>query len=301
MSGELVQTELYIYTDNTTAEGAYYKGNSPNRHLFSLVLRLRLLEMQASIQLHVIHVAGTRMIYQGTDGLSRGIVDNHLFHNPPTAFGVPLHVTALARQPLLLPWIRSWAPEPDLTPLQPTEWFTKGHGIGSFCHNSDGILVPQVIDNRWLLWDLPPAAGRVALEQLALSRPKVLSSTTSSSAQGCSPPNGAACCINWLMSSLKFQQELAPSRPRSMHEPLLLGLTLRFISCPPWTLHRHSTLLDLVCELRSLWPQSCRDERHILRQLCNTPATLERMLLCVAWQMLHPASPGSFFPLCHHR
>jgi hypothetical protein len=39
-SGELADTELFILTDNTTAEGCYYKGNSDNKKLFMLVLRL---------------------------------------------------------------------------------------------------------------------------------------------------------------------------------------------------------------------------------------------------------------------
>jgi hypothetical protein len=70
--GELTNTELFLFTDNTTAEGAYYKGNSPSRPLFEQILRLRRLEMVATLRLHVIHVAGTQMIQQGTDGLSRG-------------------------------------------------------------------------------------------------------------------------------------------------------------------------------------------------------------------------------------
>jgi hypothetical protein len=72
--GELDSSELFIFTDNTTAEGAYYKGNSPNKHLFELVLRLRVLEMHRSLRLHVCHVAGSRMMAQSTDGLPRGVL-----------------------------------------------------------------------------------------------------------------------------------------------------------------------------------------------------------------------------------
>jgi hypothetical protein len=52
--GELSGSELFIFTDNTTAEGGYYRGNSDNQILFSLILRLRLLEMNQSLQLHII-------------------------------------------------------------------------------------------------------------------------------------------------------------------------------------------------------------------------------------------------------
>jgi hypothetical protein len=39
-SGHLVNTELFLLTDNATAEGAFFKGNTPSRILFDLILRL---------------------------------------------------------------------------------------------------------------------------------------------------------------------------------------------------------------------------------------------------------------------
>ena len=47
-------------------------GNVDLPVLFELVLRLRRLEMTVGLILRVVHVAGTQMIAQGTDGLSRG-------------------------------------------------------------------------------------------------------------------------------------------------------------------------------------------------------------------------------------
>ena len=49
-------------TDNLVAEGAFYKGTSSSRKLFELVLRLRLLEINVGFKIHIIHIAGTRMI-----------------------------------------------------------------------------------------------------------------------------------------------------------------------------------------------------------------------------------------------
>ena len=70
--GSLAGTEAFIFTDNSTAESAFFKGTSSSPKLFELVLELRELEMRARCKVHIIHVAGTRMIDQGTDGLSRG-------------------------------------------------------------------------------------------------------------------------------------------------------------------------------------------------------------------------------------
>lgn len=101
--GQLRNTELFIFTDNSTAEGAFYKGNTPSRTLFDLILRLRLIDMQGQLKLHVIHVAGSRMIAQGTDGLSHGDFTMGVMSGHPILSFVPLHLDALDRSPALLP------------------------------------------------------------------------------------------------------------------------------------------------------------------------------------------------------
>ncbi len=56
-----------------TAKGCFFHGGSSSKLLHELVLRLRKTEMEYDVTLHVVHVAGSRMIAQGTDGLSWGI------------------------------------------------------------------------------------------------------------------------------------------------------------------------------------------------------------------------------------
>jgi hypothetical protein len=86
--------EVFLFTDNSTAEGAYYRGNSPSRWLFELVLRLRRLEM----------------------------------HQNMLSF-IPLHQTATERCAALVPWVQSWWPTLPLVPLTPSDWFERGHGL----------------------------------------------------------------------------------------------------------------------------------------------------------------------------
>jgi len=114
--GTLVGAEVYVFTDNFTAESAFYKGNTSSKTLFDLVLRLRTIEMQGLVQLQVIHVAGTRMISQGTDGLSRGCLIEGVMTGTPMLDFIPLHLSALDRQPTLLHWIRDWTQCRTLTP-----------------------------------------------------------------------------------------------------------------------------------------------------------------------------------------
>ena len=63
---------MFIFTDNITAEGTISKGNNPYRFLFELVLKLRFAEMKYRFCAHVACVSGSRMIEQGTYGLSKG-------------------------------------------------------------------------------------------------------------------------------------------------------------------------------------------------------------------------------------
>jgi hypothetical protein len=64
-------SEIFIFTDNATAESAFWKGTSTSEMLLELVLRLRELELEYNLILHVVQVAGKRMIDQGADSLSR--------------------------------------------------------------------------------------------------------------------------------------------------------------------------------------------------------------------------------------
>ena len=70
--GVLKRKEIFLCTDNSTCESAFFKGNSESPLLFDLVLRLRVLCLEAGMKLHIVHVAGTHMISQGTNGISRG-------------------------------------------------------------------------------------------------------------------------------------------------------------------------------------------------------------------------------------
>jgi hypothetical protein len=62
---------VFLYTDNKTAEGSYFQEMAKSRALLELIVTLFKLQMQFDLILHVVWIAGTRMIKQGTDGLSR--------------------------------------------------------------------------------------------------------------------------------------------------------------------------------------------------------------------------------------
>jgi hypothetical protein len=65
--GYLANSEFWLFTDDSTAESCFYKGGLSSKTLHELVLRLKRAELKAEFTLFVVHVAGMRMIVQGTD------------------------------------------------------------------------------------------------------------------------------------------------------------------------------------------------------------------------------------------
>jgi hypothetical protein len=149
--GTLSECEVFIFTDNSTAESVYYKGNSSVEPLFELVLRLRQLEMAGNLILHVVHVAGTRMQEEGADGSSRGDQTTGVMAGHPVLRYIPLHLSAPEVEPGLVDWIQScWDDKRGpLVHLSPEGWFTSAMKQGNF------------------LWTPAPAAADVAGEQMA--------------------------------------------------------------------------------------------------------------------------------------
>jgi hypothetical protein len=147
-------SEIFIFTDNTTAEAAFWKGTSRSKTLFELVLRLKILEMDYGLILHVVHVSGRRMIAQGTDGLSRADHSEGVMRGRDMRFYIPLHLSPIERAPQVKTWFDGVTKNLDFDWLSPEGWFTKAHTQGNF------------------IWNIPPAAAEVVVEQLGFARLK---------------------------------------------------------------------------------------------------------------------------------
>jgi hypothetical protein len=147
-SGEYNGFERFIFTDNTTAENAFWKGTSTSQPLYELVLELRCLEHKHGLLMHVIHGSGRRMIAQRTDGLSRADHTQGVMKGLEMVEFMPLHLDPLAREPKLKDWLGGAYAGSQCN------WFEKGHGRGSF------------------IWTAPPAAVDVVVEQLGIARLK---------------------------------------------------------------------------------------------------------------------------------
>jgi hypothetical protein len=83
-----------------------------------------------------------------------------------------------------------------------------------------------------------------------------------------------------------------PSWSASMHEPLILGLTLHFICFPPWQLGNTPRILDMGWTVQGLEKEMQEHVVAVLCKLCNTPVLLDGMSECMVWQLLFPSSTG---------
>lgn len=162
--GLLLSREVFMFTDNSTAESAFFKGTSSSELLFELVLRLRKLEMSGQCVIHMIHVAGTRMIYQGTDGLSRGDKTSGVMSGDSMLSFVPLHLSAFERSRGLSEWL--------LTECLGEGW--NNHEVV----NLEASDWPQVLGNgKTYIWTPAPAIADVAVEYMAQAIHKRTKST----------------------------------------------------------------------------------------------------------------------------
>ena len=96
------------------------------------------------MDLHVVHVAGTWMIEQGTDGLSRGALLEGVMAGRDMLLFVDLALTAIQRHQPLLGFVKSWWDHSadQLVVLRADQWFKEGHGTKGGQKNKQGIWIP---------------------------------------------------------------------------------------------------------------------------------------------------------------
>ncbi len=154
MGGLLFDVELFMFTDHSTAEAVFYKGTCSSPQLFELVLRLQQIQMSGALTLHVIHVASTRMIAEGTDGLFHGNLTEGVMKGASMLCFVPLHLSALERSPQLKTWVKDLFGSEESTWLTPLGWHDEGQ------------------KQNQCIWVHPPVVANVAVELLAKSKHK---------------------------------------------------------------------------------------------------------------------------------
>ena len=106
-AGRLANSFVIFWTDNSTVEAALYKGTSDIHFLLKIIIEFHSLLMKYGGQAFISHVAGTRMIAQGGDGLSRGALNRGVMRVDDYLSFIPFHLSALEREPKLVDWTKT--------------------------------------------------------------------------------------------------------------------------------------------------------------------------------------------------
>jgi hypothetical protein len=283
LQGRLKETELYLFTDNFTAECAYYRGGSnTSKSLNKLIFRLWELQMQCNFDLYVYHIAGTRMIESGIDGLSRGDKSEGFAKGESILTHIPIHLKPTERSEMLRPWLEEsiWDSK-ALGPLHwmsPEDWFDDLLKEGNF------------------VWDVPPSAGETAVEQL------------------CSHTHGRPeamhifliprlCTSHWrkqllkccdLVLTLPFDNKIWA---HTAHEPLLMGLHFPLLpplhKYRPWKLKRTKLVADFEVRLRRLYVASDEMDWSVLRKFLLLARSIPSLPERLARDLLQTKTRGS--------
>ena len=271
-AGRLSNSELWLFTDNSTAESFFTRGSSRSVLLHGLVLRLRKVEMDIGLNLHMVHVTGTRMIAQGTDGLSRVMMCEGVMAGKDMLDYVD--IAKSQRHPALAEFMRSRTESADLRPLREEEWYMEGHGIVGGQKDNHGIWIPTHAPNgRVYWWDPPPVLADVALEEAMKARHKRSNAYHIFSIPRLYTPA-------WTRLFHKFADFVvklpagSTHWPSGMHEPLFLGISLPYVRHNPWSLRGTPLLVDMEGQLRQMLSSGEGDGGHILRKLFQIPGRL---------------------------
>jgi hypothetical protein len=237
--GELQEgSELFVFTDNFVSERVFHNGSSKSKRLHALVMRLRKLEMEGKVVVHVIWCAGTRMKDQGTDGLSRGDLTGGVMVGDRFLTHIPLNKTVLDRAVEFKAEFEKGFPGNSWKWLDYDGWFEEAF------ENDHGCYV----------WTLPPALADVAMEQMC----EVKHVHPYTSHVFLCP---ALMTARWRKQLLKASDvclsllQGSPAWVDKQHELVVCALIGPLLSCRPWKVKSHHWVEEWRSEVPRMWRQ----------------------------------------------
>ncbi len=237
--------------------------------------------------IHVVHILGKRMIVQGTDGCSRGLLLEGVMSGVNTLTFVDLAKGRIERHPPLLSWIWSWMDQSDLKPLMPEGWLQEGHGITSGLPDRRNVWIPTHCGrDHMYLWAPALAVADAALEELLKSRHKRLDIFHVVVVLRLMAPRWHH-LFNKVCDFLFFPSPGLPFWPTGMFEPLWVGIVLPFAHCRPWALKQAPLLVEMGRDLWRVFETGEGEARNILQKLLQLPRWLATLPQRVACGVLH--------------
>jgi hypothetical protein len=265
-NGTLKGALMYLFTDNSTVEGALYKGNTPSKKLFSLIVRLRKTAFENGATIVISHDSGKRMIAQGTDGISCGELNEGVGTGAPMLSFIPLHLSAIESSPSLLLWILSWFGN-DAELLSPSDRFVRAHDLVEGNYDDYGYWRYSIKPGKYI-WAPPPAAADVALEELRKAVMKRQSATHLFVVPRLLTPEWRR-QLNKTADLVFFVEPGSGYWPPDMYEPLTFGFIFPLLSVPPWSRRRTPKLLHMARSLPKMLKTTDVAAGHILCKFCQ--------------------------------
>jgi hypothetical protein len=147
---------LFYFTDNMVTYYIVHNGSSTSPSLHSLIRRIKILELRLQCRLEPIHVPGRLMVFQGADGLSRGIwvSADHLLRSSVEESRLTLGPVPFT--PLLGSWalrqvgLSPLSPYSHVTDTSPWTWDTIGTQLSIWTPSPE--LAHQAITTFLDLW-----------------------------------------------------------------------------------------------------------------------------------------------------
>ena len=151
----------------------------------------------------------------------------------------------------------------------------------------EGLKHPIVKSGTWI-WAPAPAAADAALEELRKARHKRQDSLHVFVCPRLLAPRWRK--LLHKAADVVLTLPAGPSPwPRSMHEPLLMGVCLPFIRHRPWQLRHAPKLCGMGRQVQRLWKEDEGRPEPVLRKLRDLPGRLDRLQGDVVWKLLHGA------------
>ena len=284
--GWLNGTVLVLATDIEVVEATIYKGNLSSPLLFDLVLRLKTVQLRYSCQLIVTQVAGTRMISQGTDGVSRGSLQEGVAAGEKMLKHCPWNKSALETSKQLISWVEDWVGyKPNV--LTPEQWYTLGHDVNGWSTDETGLSKP-IIKTGCHVWAPPPAASDACMEEIRKSRMKRKKSLH-------------VILIPKLMTPLWLRQFcrivdiyfFVPAKvnhkfwPSHCHEALYVGIALPYLPYRPFQVRQTPKAVYMGRQLCKVLQNEEMDGRDILYKFLQEYRTFPTMRKDVVWDVLY--------------
>ena len=282
-SGDLDNSWVILATDNATVKACMYKGNSSSPKLFDLIVRVHALEFRTGAHFLITHVAGKRMIAQGTDGVSRGSLQEGVCLGEAMTAYCPWGERATERSGQLLEWIRDWfGAKSEL--LEPIDWFRRGHDHSGGYLDQNGKWRNNIKSSSYI-WDLAPVAAGTALEELRKARTKRRLSTHLVVVPKLFTPLWLK-QLHKVCDLILFIPPLFTFWNENMYKPLCLGFCFPFLKYRPWQLKRAPKLLELGRQVHKVCKEDRMDPGNLLRKLLRFTRRLPTLPRDQLWSLL---------------